>query len=91
MTQIPVQLRPLLDELPPDAARHIEEAISSSPMLVSFMSAAVEQGLVTKIRLSPESDNLGGKYAEDEKAIYINERDFLSLQRNDDVSKMPTA
>lgn len=87
MTQTPVQLRPLLDELPPDAARHIEEAISSSPMLVSFMSAAVEQGLVTKIRLSPESDNLGGKYAEDEKAIYINERDFLSLQRNDDVSK----
>ncbi len=65
MSDLPPKLRPLLDEfarqegLPPDAAKHMREAIGSSPMLMRFMSQAREEELVERIRLSPPETNSG--------------------------------
>ena len=87
MSESSVKLRALLDELaqqgglPPHAARHLKDAISSSPFLTEFMASAVEKGLVRHIRFSPPETNSGGHFEVTEKTIYINRQNFdLFLQ-----------
>ena len=77
-----LKLRGLLDDfaqrdgLPPDAARHMQDAISSSPYLTAFMAAAAEKGLVRHIRFSPPETNSAGSYDAAGRTIYINSGDF---------------
>jgi len=74
---------------PPHSVRHMEEAISSSPYLMRLMSDAVEQKLIKHIRLSPAEVNSGGYFFEKEKTIYINERDFIGAQLdNNSIDKL---
>ena len=87
MSESSVTLRALLDELaqqdraPRDAARHMHEAISSSPFLTHFITNAVDKGLVKHIRFSPAETNSSGHFEATEKTIYINRQNFdLFLQ-----------
>lgn len=83
MKPLPDNLRQLMDTLaldknaPPSAARHMEEAIGSSPVLLHFMSRAVAQDLVDRIRFSSTDSSSGGHFDDKDKTIYINEREFL--------------
>ena len=69
------------DRIPPDVARHMQDAISSSPFLTAFMATAAEKGLVENIRFSPPETKSAGHYEATGKTIYLNSEIFEDFQR----------
>lgn len=89
MSQPTPQIRLLLDDLarqgrlPEGAVKHLEDAVSSSPLLSEFMSNAVESKSLRHIRLSPPETNSAGHFDAKGKIIYINENVFERFKDSD--------
>jgi hypothetical protein len=81
MSKLPPHLQLLADDLPPRQRADIEEAISSSPQLLSEISRAEREGLVKHLQMSAPNSNDGGHYDGSTKTIVIGEEAFTTFPR----------
>ena len=84
MSKLPPELQHLTQDLPPDKAKDVENAILSSPYLVNVLTLATQQdhGNVKKIVIS-NNPNEGGHFDSQDNTIHIKPDAFQYAKLNE--------